>query len=248
MVLRYSYLLRSSWPRLHRADLLADGAGADLGLDPDLHRAALRIFLRAPARTLIGAMLLWEILFRGQLGFSVSFLEEMWARNLGNLLMSPLRPAEFIAALMVMSLIRLVDRHGAGLSHRHGILRLQCLGARLRVRLLLRQSDPDQLGDRHSRFRHTAALRAGRGKPGLDAGVPDPAARPAFIIRWRYCPNGCSRYPGCCRRPMYSRDCARLVIDHVFRADLMLARFGPQHLYFATAVFAFLRLLDRRPT
>ena len=31
--------------------------------------------------TLIGALLLWDILFRGQLGFSVSFLEEMWARN-----------------------------------------------------------------------------------------------------------------------------------------------------------------------
>jgi ABC-2 type transport system permease protein len=31
----------------------------------------------------------------------------MWARNIGNLLMSPLRPIEFLAALMIMSLIRL---------------------------------------------------------------------------------------------------------------------------------------------
>jgi ABC-2 type transport system permease protein len=31
----------------------------------------------------------------------------MWARNLGNLMMSPLKPIEFLAALMVMSLIRL---------------------------------------------------------------------------------------------------------------------------------------------
>lgn len=45
---------------------------------------------------------------RGQQGFSLSFLEEMWSRNLPNLLMSPLRPAEFIAAPMAMSLIRLV--------------------------------------------------------------------------------------------------------------------------------------------
>ena len=37
---------------------------------------------------LVGAVLLWDILFRGQLGFSVSFLEEMYARNLGNLMMS----------------------------------------------------------------------------------------------------------------------------------------------------------------
>ena len=55
----------------------------------------------------IGAVLLWDILFRGQLGFSISFLEEMWARNLGNLMMSPLRPVEFIAALMIMSMVRL---------------------------------------------------------------------------------------------------------------------------------------------
>jgi ABC-2 type transport system permease protein len=31
----------------------------------------------------------------------------MWARNLGNLMMSPLKPIEFLIALMVMSLIRL---------------------------------------------------------------------------------------------------------------------------------------------
>jgi ABC-2 type transport system permease protein len=31
----------------------------------------------------------------------------MWSRNIPNLLMSPLRPAEFVVALMVMSLIRL---------------------------------------------------------------------------------------------------------------------------------------------
>ena len=52
-------------------------------------------------------MILWDILFRGQLGFSISFLEEMWARNLGNLMMSPLKPIEFLIALMIMSLIRL---------------------------------------------------------------------------------------------------------------------------------------------
>jgi ABC-2 type transport system permease protein len=56
---------------------------------------------------LVGAVMLWDILFRGQLGFSISFLEEMWARNLGNLMMSPLKPIEFLISLMIMSLIRL---------------------------------------------------------------------------------------------------------------------------------------------
>ena len=64
-------------------------------------------FFARAGGTLIGAVILWDILFRGQLGFSISFLEEMWARNLGNLMMSPLKPIEFLIALMVMSLIRL---------------------------------------------------------------------------------------------------------------------------------------------
>ena len=64
-------------------------------------------FFARAGGTFIGAVLLWDILFRGQLGFSISFLEEMWARNIGNLMMSPLRPFEFITALMVMSVVRL---------------------------------------------------------------------------------------------------------------------------------------------
>jgi ABC-2 type transport system permease protein len=52
-------------------------------------------------------VILWDILFRGQLGFSMSFLEEMWSRNLGNLMMSPLTVGEFVVSLMTMSVIRL---------------------------------------------------------------------------------------------------------------------------------------------
>jgi len=60
------------------------------------------------AGTLIGGILLWDVLFRGQLGFSMSFLEEVWSRNLGHLLMSPLRPSEFVLSLMIMSVLRLM--------------------------------------------------------------------------------------------------------------------------------------------
>ena len=112
MVMRYLYLLRSSWPRIFDlvywplVQMLTWGflqtylAGAS-------NAGTLAGRLGLAAGTLIGAMLLWDILFRGQLGFSVSFLEEMWSRNIANLLMSPLRPSEFIMALMTMSLVRL---------------------------------------------------------------------------------------------------------------------------------------------
>lgn len=106
LVLRYWYLLRSSWPRLLELIYWPTVQVLTWGLIQIYIGQYSGFFARAGG-TLIGAMLLWEILFRGQLGFSISFLEEMWARNLGNLMMSPLRPAEFVAALMVMSLIRL---------------------------------------------------------------------------------------------------------------------------------------------
>src|SRR5690348_5392603 len=106
MILRYWYLLLSSWPRLLEL----------------LYWPALQIitwgflqtyisqnagFFAQAGGVLIGAVILWDILFRGQLGFSISFLEEMCARNLGNLMMSPLTPIEFLISLMIMSLIRL---------------------------------------------------------------------------------------------------------------------------------------------
>ena len=80
---------------------------------------------REAAGTFIGAVLLWDILFRGQLGFSISFLEEMWSRNLGNLMMTPLRPVELVVALMVMSIVRLADRGRAGDDDGFHLLRLQ---------------------------------------------------------------------------------------------------------------------------
>jgi ABC-2 type transport system permease protein len=111
LINRYLYLLRSSWPRLlglvywPAVQMLTWGflqlyfrqASSGQGQTPVVLAAG----------TLIGSMLLWDILFRGQLGFSITFLEEMYSRNIGNLLMSPLRPVEFVAALMVMSVIRL---------------------------------------------------------------------------------------------------------------------------------------------
>jgi len=106
MMLRYWYLLRSSWPRLLDLVYWPTVQMVTWGFLQYYISTNAGFFARAGG-TFIGAVLLWDILFRGQLGFSISFLEEMWSRNIGNLMMSPLRPLEFIAALMVMSVVRL---------------------------------------------------------------------------------------------------------------------------------------------
>jgi ABC-2 type transport system permease protein len=106
MVLRYWYLLMSSWPRLLELIYWPALQIITWGFLQSYISQTSGFFAQAGG-TLIGAVILWDILFRGQLGFSISFLEEMWARNLGNLMMSPLKPIEFLISLMIMSLIRL---------------------------------------------------------------------------------------------------------------------------------------------
>ena len=47
---------------------------------------------------LIGAMIAWDIHYRGQQAVTISLMEEIWTRNLTNILISPLRLWEWIAA------------------------------------------------------------------------------------------------------------------------------------------------------
>jgi ABC-2 type transport system permease protein len=58
--------------------------------------------------TLLGGVLLWEVALRSQMGVALSFLEEMWSRNLGHIFVSPMRPWELVTAMIVMSMIRML--------------------------------------------------------------------------------------------------------------------------------------------
>lgn len=105
MVLRYWYLLRGSWPRLLE---LAYWPTVQMVLWGFISQfmSTTSSWVAQGGGVLIAAVLLWDVLFRGQLGVSVPFLEEMWSRNLGQLFVSPLRPLEWVLAMLVMSLIR----------------------------------------------------------------------------------------------------------------------------------------------
>lgn len=59
------------------------------------------------AAFLLGALILWDILTKASQVISISFLEEIWSRNLLNLFSSPLSHLEFLASSMTMSLIKL---------------------------------------------------------------------------------------------------------------------------------------------
>ncbi len=241
MVARYWYLLRSSWPRL--LELIYWPAVQMLmwGFLQMYIGQNAGYFARATG-TFIGAVLLWDILFRGQLGFSVSFLEEMWSRNLANLMMSPLKPVEFVAAMMVMSLVRLaigmvpVSLLAIGFFG----FNLYSLGLALAAffaNLLLTSWAVGILVS-------GVVMRNGLGAENL-----------AWTIMFLLMPLTCVYYPvavlpqwlqviAWLLPPTYVFEGMRaLLIDHVFRADLMLQALGMNVIAFSAGVIGFSLLL-----
>ena len=105
IVLRHWYLMRSSWLRMVEIAYWPTVQMITWGFITQFFLTHSSWVAQAGG-VLIGAVLLWDVLLRSQLGFAISFLEEMWSRNLGHLFVSPLRPAEFLAGLMAVSLIR----------------------------------------------------------------------------------------------------------------------------------------------
>jgi ABC-2 type transport system permease protein len=55
---------------------------------------------------LIGAMICWDILFRAQQGVTLSFLEDIWSRNLLNIFCAPVRLSEYVLATFLFGLLR----------------------------------------------------------------------------------------------------------------------------------------------
>jgi ABC-2 type transport system permease protein len=241
MVLRYTYLLRSSWPRI--LDLIYWPAVQMLmwGFLQVYIGQNSGFFARAGG-TFIGAVLLWDILFRGQLGFSVSFLEEMWSRNLANIMMSPLKPIEFVIALMIMSVVRLAI--GMVPVSLLAIVffgfNLYSLGLALAAFFLNLILTSWAVGI----FVSGLVLRNGLGAENM-----------AWTIMFIFLPLTCVYYPvstlpewlqgfAWMLPPTYVFEGMRaLIIDHVFRANLMIAAFLLNTALFAAATVAFLALL-----
>ncbi|MFZ4762532.1 MAG: ABC transporter permease [Alphaproteobacteria bacterium] len=106
MILRYCYLIRGSWPRMLEMmywpamNVLLWGM-INGHFSQIANQTSGYIFT-----TLLGAAMLWDVLFRAQMGVSLSFLEELWSCNLAQLFISPLHPREWLISLAFISLIR----------------------------------------------------------------------------------------------------------------------------------------------
>lgn len=105
LIRRHAYLLLKSWPRLVSMAYYPTVTMV-LWAFLTLYLAPSNRFLTDAPGFFIGAVLLWDVLFRGQLGVSLTFIEEMYSRNLGNLFVSPLRLYELILGQLAMSMMR----------------------------------------------------------------------------------------------------------------------------------------------
>jgi ABC-2 type transport system permease protein len=112
LVERHAYLLLKSWPRMLSMAYYPTVTMIMWGFVTVYLRPTSNFLADAPG-LFIGAVLLWDILFRGQLGVSLTFFEEMYSRNLGNLFVSPLRAWELIVGQLLMSVLRTLIGVGA---------------------------------------------------------------------------------------------------------------------------------------
>jgi len=241
MVLRYWYLVRSSWPRVLDLIYWPTVQMIMWGFLQTYIGQQSGFFARA-GQTFIGAVMLWDILFRGQLGFSISFLEEMYSRNLPNLMISPLQPAEFVASLMIMSIIRLAIGMVpvSLLAIAFFGFNLWGLGLALAVFFMNLILTSWALGILISGI----LLRHGLGAENM-----------AWTFMFVLLPLACVYYPvavlpdwlqtiSWLLPPTYVFEGMRaLLIEHVFRADLMVEAFAINILLFTLGVLAFLAFL-----
>lgn len=192
--------------------------------------------------TFLAAVLLWDILFRGQLGFSFSFLEEMWSRNLANLMISPPTPGRVRALHDRDEPDPTFYRRLAGNVSCHLFLRIQSLGTGIALaaffaNLLLTSWAIGLLCA-------GLVLRNGLGAEGL-----------TWSIMFLFLPLTCVYYP-VATLPVWLQPISwmlpptavfegmrALMIENVFRADLMLWALGLNVIWITLAGWGFMRLM-----
>jgi ABC-2 type transport system permease protein len=242
MILRYLYLMRSSWPRMLEllywplVQLLMWGF-----LQSYLNQRAGLV--AGAGGILIGGILLWDVLVRGQLGFNISFLEEMWSRNMANLLISPLTRLELVGSLIAMSLIRLVISlipvtFLAILFFGYNLWALGFGLAAFFANLLL-------TGWALAIVTSGVILRNGLGAEGLVWSVMFLVMPLCAVFYPVAVLPGFLQWAAWALPPTYVFEGMRaLVFDHVFRVDLMVWAFGINLVLIVAACIAFVRLLD----
>lgn len=105
LLLRYLYLYRRSlarageiffWPVM---DLLVWGFVS-------LYLERMNVAISQVALFLLGALILWDVLYRSQQAITLSISEEIWVKNILNIFIAPVSIAELMLATCLMGVIK----------------------------------------------------------------------------------------------------------------------------------------------
>src|SRR5271155_1825002 len=108
LMYRHLALYRRSWPRLLELAYWPTLQLCIWGFTASFFASRLGNAGAVTIGLLLGAVLLWEIALRSQMGVAIGFLEEIWSRNLGHVFVSPLRPWELVSAMLAISILRML--------------------------------------------------------------------------------------------------------------------------------------------
>jgi ABC-2 type transport system permease protein len=103
LVLRYVYLYRRSLPRSMELffwpvmDLLVWGF---------LSTYLQSVAVPRAVSYLVGAMILWDVLYRCQQAITLAVTEDIWVRNILNIFVTPVRTFELLIAMCTMGVIK----------------------------------------------------------------------------------------------------------------------------------------------
>lgn len=246
MVRRHWYVIRSSGPRTLELVFWPLVSMLTWGF-LQTHLAATTSLPAKAAGLLIGGVLLWDILVRSQLGFSIAFLEDVWSRNLGHLLMSPLRPIELVAALVVVSLIKLTVAMVPVIFIAHVMFGFNLLS--LGLAFIVFFANLTIMSWALGLFSIGCVLRWGMGAESI-----------AWLVVFLLLPISCVYYPvatlppilqavALCLPSTYVFEGLRaLVLEQTFRGDLMLRAFALNGLWVAACYGLFSYLLAEART
>jgi ABC-2 type transport system permease protein len=106
LMYRHLALYRRSWPRMLELAYWPVLQMSVWGFTASFFASRSGSTVAVAGGALLGGVLLWEVALRSQMGVAISFLEEVWSRNLAHVFVSPLRPWEMLAALVGMSVLR----------------------------------------------------------------------------------------------------------------------------------------------
>ena len=106
LIYRHVALYRRSWPRLLELVYWPMLQMSVWGFTANFLSGRTGSPVAIAAGGLLGGVLLWEVALRSQMGVAMSFLEEIWSRNLAHVFVSPLRPWEMLVGLVSMSVLR----------------------------------------------------------------------------------------------------------------------------------------------